>query len=517
MSAQSHSGASVLEHVSLPERYRIVRGLARGGMASVWCADDLLLGRRVAIKLLAEQFVDDPWAVRRFQREARTAARLSGHPNVVTIFDVGQAAGSPGRPFIVMEHLAGGTVADAIRVGPVRREEALRWLGEAAAALDYAHGRGVIHRDVKPGNMLLDPQRTLHVADFGIARIGTEDTITSTGQLFGTAAYISPEQALGHPATDASDRYALAVVAFELLTGRRPFTAEHFAAQARAHVEHEPPPATSVDRGLPPAIDAVLARGMAKAADRRFATATAFAEAVEVALASSPATARIAAPPRPVRSNYGPPRRQSRAIALAGLATVAFGVGAAIGASSDGGAPGRSRAVVSDVSVRARPASHPTHRHSVHAHKPKPAPPAQTTQPTTTTATAAAATTTPPTSETLEARGHQLMLDGDYAQAIGVLHQAVSAAPSGSLTYAYALYDLGRSLRLAGDPAAAVPVLQRRLQIPNQTDVVRQELGLALQALGGTSNAPSGGAPAAPSFKHAHKPGRGHHGHDGGD
>jgi eukaryotic-like serine/threonine-protein kinase len=335
--------------------------------------------------------------------------------------------------------------------------------------------------------------------------------------LFGTAAYISPEQAMGRPATPASDRYALAVVAFELLSGRRPFISDHFAAQARQHVEEEPPAASTVNRDLPVAIDPVLARGMAKAPEVRFATAGALAEALEVALTAPTRTASSGAPPSTTRTHYGRSRRQSRAIALAGLATMAFGLGAAIGASSDS-TPARSRAVIAHAGRPAKrtahaashhPLTHPSHKP---AHRAEPA-----TPPPTTTATDAAATTTPPTAETLEARGHQLMLSGDYAEAIGVLHQALAAASPNSLTYAYALYDLGRSLRLSGEPAAAVPVLQRRLQIPNQTGVVRQELGLALQALGGATKAPSGGAAPGPPSKHDHKSPHDHHRQDGGD
>ena len=135
------------------------------------------------------------------------------------------------RAFIVMEYLAGGTVADALRVDSVRRVHAVKWLQEAASALDYAHSRGVLHRDIKPANLLLDRDRTLHVADFGIARLGTEDTITGTGQVLGTASYLAPERALGRAATEASDRYSLAVVAFELLVGR---AAVHLPALRRA-------------------------------------------------------------------------------------------------------------------------------------------------------------------------------------------------------------------------------------------------------------------------------------------
>ena len=151
---------------------------------------------------------------------------------MVTIYDIGQAIDRDaplGRPFIVMEYLTGGTVADALRVGEVTHEQAVEWVRQAAAALDYAHSRGVIHRDIKPVNLLLDGERTLHVADFGIAQLASEETFSGSGQMLGTAAYIAPEQVLGRPATEASDRYALAVAAFELLAGRRPFGAEHFA------------------------------------------------------------------------------------------------------------------------------------------------------------------------------------------------------------------------------------------------------------------------------------------------
>ena len=304
----------LLGDLQLPDRYELRRRIAKGGMASVWCAHDRELGRDVAIKLLAEQFAHDPAAIRRFKREARAAARLSGHPHVVTIFDVGEAidpADSGRRGLLVMEYLAGGTVADALRVGEVSRDDALRWLHEAASALDYAHGRGVVHRDIKPANFLLDRARVLRVADFGIARLASEETITGTGYMLGTAAYLSPERALGHPATEASDRYALAVVAFELLTSERPFTAEHFAAQARLHVEEPVPRASGRDPSIPRAVDAVLARGMSKRPEDRWPTSAAFVDTLDLALteragrrirrgtaASAAAAARLRGRPR---------------------------------------------------------------------------------------------------------------------------------------------------------------------------------------------------------------------------
>jgi serine/threonine-protein kinase len=208
--------------VRLPERYVSARLVGRGGMGEIYVAEDTVLGRHVAIKLLDERFARDEQIRARFTREALTAAKLSGHPNIVTIFDVGEYEG---RPFIVMEYLSGGTVADRARGGRVEPEEALAWLAQAASALDDAHAAGVVHRDVKPANLLLDERGNVHVADFGIARVADESTagMTAAGTILGTAGYLSPEQARGDPATSASDVYALGIVAYELLTGGRPF------------------------------------------------------------------------------------------------------------------------------------------------------------------------------------------------------------------------------------------------------------------------------------------------------
>lgn len=503
----------------LPERYELVRRIARGGMASVWCARDLALDRQVAIKLLAEPYAHDEIAVRRFKREARTAARLSAHRNVVTIYDVGQAASdddSPGRPFIVMEYLPGGTVADALRVAPLEREEIVRWLHEAAAALDFAHRHGVIHRDVKPANFLLDAARALHVADFGIAQLGTDDTLTGTGQVLGTAAYLAPERALGEPATEASDRYSLAIAAFELLTGERPFTADQFTALARQQIEEPPPQASALNPVLPRTVDAVLARGMAKRSAQRWPTAGAMADAIERALGGSRVRMPRALPILPAgglggrrmgglggRRTGGLGGRRtgalsgSRAAALAALAVVALGVGIAAAESGSGTThPARTEADVHSLSK----ANHSPQRTAVaspHSTPSRTAPAAPAS-----TAPASGARPPAPSADALEAQGHQLMLDGNYAAAIGVLRHAVAAASQDSLTYAYALYDLGHSLRLSGDPRAAVAILWRRLQIPNQTDVVRAELQLALQALGRRAARSGGASPGAGGQSH---------------
>jgi serine/threonine-protein kinase len=435
--------------------------------------------------------------------------------------------------------------------------QAVAWLGvRLADALHYAHRRGVLHRDIKPANLLLDRDRVLHVADFGIARLGTEDTITATGQVLGTASYLAPERAMGRPATDASDRYSLAVAAYELLVGERPFTATHFAVQARQHVEDDPPAASERNRALPPAVDAVLARGMAKRPEQRWPTAQDFAQALEAAL-TEPATRsfRTAAVPgpsgRPTRrmspapvaagiaaadrrgaaaadrrstrsSTAGrtasvppvatrrPRRRGARIPALAALAA-GLAVVAAVAAGAIGSGGGHS---TGSTAAAQRPVTQAHHK-AVPA-RPK-APAAQHTA-STVTATQAAATTPPPVADTLEARGHQLMLNGNYSAAIPVLRQAVAAAPHSSLTYAYALFDLGRTLRLAGDPKDAVAVLYQRLQIPNQTETVREQLQLALQALGQSANQNGGaGTPTpapAPGDNGPAGAGDRHHGHD---
>src|SRR5579875_694776 len=429
--------------LGLPDRYRVKRHIASGGMASVWCAEDRVLSRNVAVKVLAERFADDHVAVLRFKREARAAARVSNHPHVVTVYDVGEleppvgadATRRGGGAFIVMEFLAGGTVADAIRHDSVRRPEAMRWLAEAASALDHAHGRGIVHRDIKPANFLLDRARTLHVADFGIAHLATEDTLTSSDQLFGTAAYLSPEQALGQEATGASDRYALAVAAFELLTGERPFSAEHFSAQARQHIEEPPPAASEIDHGLPPAVDEVLFTGLAKDPEARPESAGAFVATLEEALRgvwpagrtaptevrrsrprmpdpAAPAASTAAARRRERTAVTRPPtsrmsaeassdRGRRRAVAVGAIALAVLVV-AGIAVATMGGGHGSSRSG-SRVADRASPPA--TH----HKRTARPAP-ARATHGRATTTRVSATTTQAQTAVDLEATGHQDIL-----------------------------------------------------------------------------------------------------------
>jgi eukaryotic-like serine/threonine-protein kinase len=524
--------------VALPDRYQVMRLVARGGMASVWEAKDGLLGRPVAVKVLAEHLAEDAAARERFQREARAVAKVSDHPNVVTIYDVGEC---DGRPFIVMELFPGGSVARRLREGRPSHAEALTWLAQAAAAIDDTHEHGLVHRDIKPHNLLLDGRGRLAVADFGIARLAHDQTVTATGQVLGTAAYLSPEQASGDPATPASDRYSLAVVAFELLTGERPFTAEHFAGQARQHIEAPPPPASEVRPELPPEVDAVLGRGLAKDPGRRWPSAGAMvrglvkaldaadeptkptrvlrraaraavpasaAAAAEPAAAAAPARNGAAIPPLeafPGRARGG--RRARRlAVAAALLAAVAL-VGVIASASSGGG----SKQLTARV-------DHATNKRAQDAADRRAADQQSQQNQTPTQSTPAPSGTGDPNA--LNAQGFQLMNAGQLDQAIPVLQKAVNACggdPS-KLICAYAMYNLGHALRLAGRPQEAIQWLEKRLQNPDQRGKVQAELQAARAAAGqggAAAPAPAPGPPGKGKDKPKDHGGKGNG--DGGD
>jgi serine/threonine protein kinase len=479
--------ARITADIELPERYLHARHLASGGMAAVFAAEDVVLGRAVAVKVLSERFLTDLDAVRRFEREARAAAKASQHPNVVTIYDVGE---HDGRPFIVMELMSGGSLATVLRDGRPSREDALRWIGEAAAALDHAHEHGIVHRDVKPGNLLLDERGRLGVADFGIARLAFESAVTQTGQVLGTAAYISPEQARGEGVTAASDRYSLAVVAYELLTGTRPYGSGTFAAQARQHMEADPRPAAEHAPDLPSNVDRALRRGLAKAPDARWPSATAFAEALgsaderEPAAASEP-TAPPTVPLTPIRRSVpSPDPRRRRALlapaALLGALLLAVVLAIALSGGEDGSRPEAKRTPTRQAAPQR----------------------ARTNTRSTPAATPPATSADGESVASLNNRGFQLMSQGRYGEAIPLLQRAVErCGDSRESVCAYALYNLGRSLRLAGRPAEAIPVLERRLAYSNQTETVQAELDAARRAAGQSAPAASGGDS---------KPGKGH-------
>ena len=280
----------LVESRLFPPRYRNPERLARGGMGDVFRATDDELGRTVAIKVLAERFSADADVGQRFTREALAAARLSGGPSTIKIFDVGEWQG---RPFIVMEYLAGGSLADVLwRQGTQPLAPVLGWLAQAGAALDYAHAHGVVHRDVKPANILLDREGNVHVADFGIASAAGLASVTQTGTVLGTLGYLAPEQAAGKRATAAVDRYALGVVAFELLTGERPFAAGESPTAETAALGAVPVPSISTrNPSLSPSLDAVFDRALARDPKARFSSCAELVEAIGEAAARTVATA----------------------------------------------------------------------------------------------------------------------------------------------------------------------------------------------------------------------------------
>jgi serine/threonine protein kinase len=253
-------------------RYRLERRLGVGGMSTVQLAFDTRLERRVAVKLLAEHLADDGNFVNRFRREALAAARLV-HPNIVQVFDFG-LDDSTHRNFIVMEFVDGQSCAEILREqGTLRPNEAVDVLAQSCRGLDYAHRNGVVHRDVKPGNLLRSDEGMVKLADFGIAKAAEDSDITKVGSVLGTASYLAPEQARGEPAGPASDLYALGVVAYQLLAGRLPYDAASLTDLARQQESGPPPRLDEVDPEIPPALAAAVARALHRDPDRRYADA----------------------------------------------------------------------------------------------------------------------------------------------------------------------------------------------------------------------------------------------------
>jgi eukaryotic-like serine/threonine-protein kinase len=314
------------------DRYRLERRLATSRMGEVWLAHDLELDRQVALKLLGPEA--DP---ARFQREAYAAAALS-HPNVTQLFDYGSWEG---RPYMVLEFLPGGTLEDRLREGrPLPDAETERIAREIATGLAHAHDRRLVHRDLKPANVLFDADGRAKIADFGIARMGGAGTLTEAGTLLGTAAYISPEQAAGEPATAASDVYSFGVILFRMLTGRLPFTAEVPLELVAMHRNAPPPPVASVRPDAPPQLARLADASLAKDPAARPRDGSALATALGAAPAIVEAPTEVLAPPAEPTAVVRPqplPRRPARrrrgvlaALLLGLLAAAAAGLAVAL-------------------------------------------------------------------------------------------------------------------------------------------------------------------------------------------
>jgi eukaryotic-like serine/threonine-protein kinase len=285
-------------------RYRVLSRLGSGGMADVYLAQDQLLGREVAVKVLHHHFAEDQEFVERFKREASSAAALS-HPNIVAIFDRGEWNGTY---YIAMEYVAGRSLKALVReTGPLEPAAAIETVIQILRAARFAHRRGVIHRDLKPHNVLLDEEGRARVTDFGIARAGASD-MTLTGSIMGTAQYLSPEQAQGYAVSAASDIYSVGVILYELLTGVVPFEGETAVAIAFKQVSATPRPPSELNPALPPSLDAVVLRALAKDPIERFADDDELISALEREREALPAGGAFIEPHRPAeRAPQEPP------------------------------------------------------------------------------------------------------------------------------------------------------------------------------------------------------------------
>lgn len=343
---------------TLADRYQLIRVVGRGGMGEVWMGRDLRLHRDVAVKLLSAHLASEPGVRGRFDAEARAAAGLN-HPNVVAVYDSGE---HDGTPFLVMELLPGRTLADELAEGPLDPDRATTIAVQVLAALSASHAAGVLHRDIKPGNVLLAADGTAKVGDFGIAKTTEGLDLTSTGTIIGTAAYLAPERLAGHMATPQADLYAVGVLLYEALRGRKPFEGDTPLGLLRAVETHQPIPLAEARPGLDPALVATVDRAMAKDPAERFATAGEMAAAlrgggpavpadvgaagaVTVAHAVGPATRVLTAPGPPVGVEGGGgrapalrPAWRRRGVPAAALILLAI-VAVVVALATRGGSP----------------------------------------------------------------------------------------------------------------------------------------------------------------------------------
>jgi eukaryotic-like serine/threonine-protein kinase len=352
-----HDGGDLLGQHSGPrvgDRYELSGLLGRGGMAEVRMGHDLRLGRPVAVKRLRSDLAADPTFQARFRREAQSAASLN-HPAIVSVYDTGEEPDSTGQsiPYIVMEYVEGKTLREILREGrKVLPERALEVVAEVLGALDYSHRAGIVHRDIKPANVMLTPNGSVKVMDFGIARAIADSsaTMTATAAVVGTAQYLSPEQARGEQVDARSDIYSTGCVLYELLTGRPPFVGDSPVAVAYQHVREDAQPPSTFDPQIPPEIDAITAKALAKRIEDRYQSAAEMRADIERALAgqqiaapavtseaTQPYMPLLSEPTQPMTTAMPPlepedehPNRRRWAYVLLGVAVLAVFVAAAI-------------------------------------------------------------------------------------------------------------------------------------------------------------------------------------------
>jgi serine/threonine protein kinase len=457
------------------DRYRVIRRLGAGGMATVWLAEDERLGRDVAIKRLRTDVPEESLA--RFTREARLGAALN-HPNFVSVYDT---VAAEDEALIVLEYVPGESLEDLSNRGPIDPDRATSILKGAADALDHAHREGVVHRDVKPANILVREDGVVKLADLGIARAVDATQITAEGKVIGTLPYMAPErmEAAGAGGPE-SDIYALAAVSFELLSG--------------ASLDGAAPPGESPDRqllaerwpGAPAAAFAVILRGLAPDPARRQSSAGEFVDQLDDALKRGPVqTQPMAAPaPAPRREPFLPPSVPTRStrsrtaavlavtlVVLAGLTAAGF---ALVGGDSGGGSAPKKEAKSGKDAGGASKSGDSAGASGGGARVAAPAAESQVSP-------ASSASASSGDGVSLNAEGFSLIQQGRAAEAVPILRRAVASFPEGTsdINYAYALYNLGNALRLSGHPEEAIPVLERRLEIPDQRSTVEAELARA--------------------------------------
>jgi serine/threonine-protein kinase len=472
-------------------------------MATVLLAEDERLGRQVAVKRLHAESPED--TAQRFRREAKIGASLN-HPNLVAVYDI---VTDEEGVLIVMEYVDGETLRDAIERGPTEPRRAIEILRGLAAALDHAHAEGIVHRDVKPANVLLGrDRRTVKLADLGIATAVEGTRITMSGTVLGTAAYMAPEQLEGHKPGTATDVYALAVVAFETLSGRRAYDGRSPIEIAHRKASDPPPTLAEAWPAAPKAASELLARAMGPDPAARPATATALVDELETAILGPPAAATVplrrrAQAPVPVRApapvaeretaprrRYAQPQRRRRPWLLPAAALlVAIAVVAGVLLSSGGDSPPKGSASAKKAQSKKKKKTQPQQAAAPATSQPSETTPAPA-QPSTGNYQVPQATgSSAAEGQRLNAQGKALSDRGDYAGAIPVLEKAVRSFPAGTtaqsdLNYAFTLFNLGHALNAGGRPADAIPVLEERLKNPDQRSTVQAELDAARNAAG---------------------------------
>ena len=488
--------AKTAEGPLLGGRYRVIERLGSGGMAAVYLAHDERLDRRVAVKRLHAGRGDDMDG-RRFEREAKIGASLS-HPNLVSIFDT---LHDDEAVLLVMEYVEGETLADLLARGPIEPKRAVAIVRAVAGALDHAHASGIVHRDIKPGNVLLGDDGAVKLADLGIAKAVERTEITGTGTVLGTPAYMAPEQLEGGKLGPAVDIYALATMAFEMLTGKRARRGRTAVEIAHQVVNEPTPDAHEANPAVPPAAAEAIRVGMASDPGDRPSSAVALADRLEQAFDRTPPVERVAAtrpldrarpatpPATPQYRRIAPGRRRGWPLAALGLIAVALAA-LVIGLTSGGedepqqaadtpAAPAEKPKANEEESPSPLPAPEEEAAPEEAAPEETPAEPAPTEgvpQPQGKGGSAKA--------EQHHLKGHAALEAGDYDKAIKENTRAIEAFPPGTtwesdMNYAYALYSLGRALRLAGRPDEAIPVLEARAAIPDQQATVQRELEAA--------------------------------------